>query len=254
MSGHWNPDGFRTFAPSQMPPKAQGSQWLVEKLWLNQACGIVGGEPKSGKTYLALSIAVAVASGKPALRRFKVNGPGTVLLYCAEHNLQSLRTRIEAIAYHLGTAFDDLNIQIIHAYEQLRIDDVFDRQRLYKTIDSVKPRLVILDPLTRIHQVNENLTAELSPILDYLRGWQQSHKTAVMVVHHTKKTPQARFGQSLRGTSDLHAWGDSNLYLNPVENNRITLSTEHRSAASNTVFRLALQNFEKGTVLHPSQD
>ena len=59
-------------------------RWLVDGLWSEQAVGIIGGEPKCGKSFLALDLAVAVAAGIPCLRRFAVSRPGRVLLYPAE--------------------------------------------------------------------------------------------------------------------------------------------------------------------------
>ena len=41
----------------------------------------------------------------------------------------------------------------------------------------------------------------------------------------------ARPGQALRGSSELHGWGDSNLYMRR-RGAQLTLSTEHRAAAS----------------------
>ena len=60
------------------------ARWLVELLWSAQAVGIIGGEPKCGKSLLALEIAVAVATGQPCLRRFATPSPGRVLLYNGE--------------------------------------------------------------------------------------------------------------------------------------------------------------------------
>jgi len=34
--------------------------WLVEGLWMREAVGIIGGEPKCGKSFLALDLALAV--------------------------------------------------------------------------------------------------------------------------------------------------------------------------------------------------
>jgi len=59
-------------------------RWLVEGFWSERAVGIVGGEPKCCKSFLALDLAVSVASGKPFLRRFPVHRPGCVLLFAAE--------------------------------------------------------------------------------------------------------------------------------------------------------------------------
>src|SRR5271165_517407 len=41
------------------------TQWLVQGLWSDQAVGILGGEPKCCKSFLALDLAVSVASGTP---------------------------------------------------------------------------------------------------------------------------------------------------------------------------------------------
>ncbi|WP_410336774.1 AAA family ATPase, partial [Longimonas sp.] len=37
-------------------------KWLIDELWAQQAVGILGGEPKCCKSFLALDMAVSVAS------------------------------------------------------------------------------------------------------------------------------------------------------------------------------------------------
>ena len=67
---------------------AEEQRWLVTSLWSEEAVGIIGGEPKCCKSFLALDLALdlaaAVAAGTPCLRRFAVPRPGRVLLYAAE--------------------------------------------------------------------------------------------------------------------------------------------------------------------------
>ena len=53
----------------RLAERAEEQRWLVAGLWSEQAVGIVGGEPKCCKSFLALDLAVAVASGTPCLRR-----------------------------------------------------------------------------------------------------------------------------------------------------------------------------------------
>ena len=67
----------------RLADRAEESRWLVAGLWSEQAVGIVGGEPKCCKSFLALDLAVAVASGTPCLRRFAVSRAGRVLLFAA---------------------------------------------------------------------------------------------------------------------------------------------------------------------------
>ena len=42
---------------------------------------------------------------------------------------------------------------------------------------------------------------------------QRTYHTAIALVHHASKKHRAQPGQALRGSSDLHAFGDSNAYL-----------------------------------------
>lgn len=48
-------------------PTPPTDRWLVEGLWAWPAVGFIGGTPKASKTWLALELAVAVASGRPCL-------------------------------------------------------------------------------------------------------------------------------------------------------------------------------------------
>jgi hypothetical protein len=81
----------------RLAERAEEHRWLVTGLWSEQAVGIVGGEPKCCKSFLALDLAVAVASGTPCLRRFAVSRAGRVLLFAAEDALHIVRRRLEGI-------------------------------------------------------------------------------------------------------------------------------------------------------------
>lgn len=221
---------------SVCPPERR---WLIEGLWADQAVGIIGGEPKCCKSFLALDMAVAVASGSTCLRWFPVPRPGPVLLYAAEDALHVVRQRLESISHAAGTCFHDLPIHVITA-SQVRLDSPEDRARLRATVDSVRPTLLILDPFVRLHRIDENVASEVAPLLAYLRDLQRSLSLAVALVHHARKgSASARAGQALRGSSELHAWGDSNLYLRRVQD-RILLSIEHRAAPSETGIPIGL--------------
>jgi len=214
-------------------------RWLIEGLWADQAVGIVGGEPKCCKSFLALDIAVAVASGAPCLRRFQIRRRGPVLLFAAEDALHIVRERLEGIAQAAGVSFQQLAIHVITA-PTVRIDLEADRKRLCDTVDQIRPRLLVLDPFVRLHRVDENMASEVAPLLAYLREIQRRYETAVLLVHHSRKGGHARAGQALRGSSELHAWGDSNLYLRWQQGDRLLLSIEHRAAASSPTLPLEL--------------
>jgi hypothetical protein len=207
------------------------TQWLIESLWAEQAVGILGGEPKCCKSFLALDVAVSVASGAPCLRQFPVERTGKVLLFPAEDSLAVVRHRLEGIASAAHVCFASLPVEVITA-PSLRLDTSTDRQRLANTVQNLQPILLILDPLIRLHRVDENDATQIAALLSYLRELQRQFQLAVLLVHHARKdSNSSRPGQALRGSSELHGWGDSNLYLRR-RGTQLTLSTEHRVAAS----------------------
>src|SRR5262249_40347624 len=109
-------------APVQIP-------WLIQDLWTDQAVGILGGEPKCCKSFLALDLAVAVASGARCLRRFPVRRSGPVLLFPAEDSLSIVRRRLEGIAAAAQVSLAELPLHVITA-SSLRLDLTLDCQRL----------------------------------------------------------------------------------------------------------------------------
>ena len=239
--------GFATRAPADLEDRPRQRRWLVDGLWGYQAAGIVGGEPKCGKSFLALDLAVAVAAGVPCLRRFAVARPGPVVLYAAEDAEHIVRTRLAGIARAAGVAFDTLDIAVIDV-PRLRLDHCDDRQSLLETVERIGPRLLVLDPLVRLHGVDENAVAAIAPILGFLRDLQRRFETAVVLVHHARKSGASRPGQALRGTSELHAWGDSNLYLRR-SGAQIFMTVEHRAAPGFNDVEIELTDDGEGPAL-----
>jgi hypothetical protein len=210
---------------------AEESPWLVEGLWADQGVGLIGGEPKCCKSFLALDLAVSVASGLPCLRRYAVRRRGSVLLFAAEDPLNVVRRRLDGIARAAGTQLAGLDVRVV-VEPSIRLDLERDQTRIRDAVAAIRPALVILDPLIRLHQVSENASGEIARVLAYLRAIQREFHTAVLVVHHMKKGGASlRGGQALRGSSDLHAWGDSNLYLKRKDGD-LVLHIEHRGAKS----------------------
>jgi hypothetical protein len=228
----------------RLAARAEEQRWLVTGLWSEEAVGIIGGEPKCCKSFLALDLAVAVAAGIPCLRRFGVPRAGRVLLYAAEDALHVVRQRLEGICAAAGLALADLDVQVITA-PAVRLDLQADRASLDETVAALRPRLLVLDPFVRLHRIDENASGEVAPLLAYLRELQRRHGVAVVVVHHARKgAGRLRAGQALRGSSEFHAWGDSNLYIRrhggPREGGDLTLTVEHRAAPAMPAVTLEL--------------
>jgi hypothetical protein len=222
--------------------------WLIESLWAYAAVGIIGGPPKCCKSWLGLDMALSVASGSPCLDQFPVQQPGPALIFLAEDALPAVRARIEALCSHRQIHIDSLDLYVITA-SSLRLDLIKDQQRLKATLDTFKPRLLILDPLVRLHRLDENSANDISTLLGFIREMQRSYDTAIVLVHHLSKKHYAQPGQALRGSSDLHAFGDSNAYL-ARRKDQIILTLEHRAAKSPDPIALQLVSRPDGSATH----
>jgi RecA-family ATPase len=161
---------------ADLPTNTGGlTSWLVEGLWSDQAVGIVGGEPKCCKSFLALDLAVSVASGALCLRRFPPVRTGPVLLFPAEDALGVVRQRLAGICAAASVDFATLAVEVITA-PSLRLDLPADRQRLERTVAQRRPRLLVLDPLIRLHRIDENDASQVAPLLSFLRQLQRRYQ------------------------------------------------------------------------------
>ena len=226
----------------RQPPE---SRWLIRSLWGRAAVGIVGGPPKVCKSWYGIDMAISVASATPCLRQFAVDDPGPTLIYLAEDSLPDVRFRIDAICQSRSLALEALDLQVI-TVPGLRLDLERDRERLWATLELIRPRMLLLDPLVRLHRLDENSSLEISGLLGYLRELQRGFDSAVVLVHHASKKHHAQSGQSLRGSSDLHAWTDSSAFL-AWRRDTLVLSIEHRNAPAPEPIGLELHKMSDGT-------
>ena len=241
-------DTFQFCPVKELERQPAGQEWLIDSLWGKSAVGLIGGQPKCCKSWLGLDMAISVASATPCMGKFQVKSPEPVLVFLAEDGCAAVRNRIEAICSHRGL---DINLLDLYAIieQTIRLDLIGDQQRLEATLKTLRPKLLVLDPLVRLHCGDENSASDISLLLGFLRQLQRTYDTAIVLVHHASKKHRAQPGQALRGSSDLHAFGDSNAYL-ARKDDRIVLTLEHRSAKPLDPFDVQLISNDDGTATH----
>src|SRR2546426_11339511 len=146
-------------------------------------------------------MALSVATATPCLGAYPVLEPGRALVYLAEDALPRVRERLLALSTQRGLTLESLDLHVITA-PSLRLDLAHDQIRLQKTIRALRPKLLLLDPLVRLHRLDENAVAEVTKLLVYFRDLQRELDLAIVLVHHTRKNTSAnqQAGQGLRGT------------------------------------------------------
>jgi len=241
-------DALTVVQVAEIEQRDPAQDWLIESLWGRAAVGFVAGAPKACKSWLALDMAVSVASGTACLGHFAVDDVGPALVYLAEDHISAVRQRVAGLCAHRGLDMQQLDLHVIAA-PSLRLDQQADLQRLDHALSRLRPRLLVLDPLVRLHRCDENRSAEISALLGSLRELNRRHDVAVIVVHHMSKKARSHLGQGLRGSGDLHAWTDSACYLVHRGKGALQLTVEHRAGPAPEPMRLRLLDDEEGTRL-----
>jgi RecA-family ATPase len=224
----------------EIKSQESAARWLVEALWGASSVGVIGGAPKCAKTWRGLDMALSVATGTACLGKYAVPEPGPVLVYLAEDALPVVRQRIEGMARHRGLDLAVVEMHVITA-PLLRLDRGPDRTRLLKITRRLRPRLLLLAPLVRLHGIDQNKAGEVAELLPYFRSLQRELDLSVLLVHHTRQNAEGGVaaGQGLRGSSDIRAFGDWNLYLR-LTKEHLVLFSEHRAAPASAPVYLEL--------------
>lgn len=224
--------GFSVVHVTELKPWSNGFPWLVEGIWQSGGDGIIGGPPKTLKTYFVIDMSVSVASGSACLGRFSVPNAGPVLVYLGEDAEEAIIERVRGIALAKQVSLDKIPLHFVRT-PSIRLDAGPDLKLLRQAVRQYRPRLLVLDPLIRLHRGDENSAALVSRVLGDLRILSREFEVAIAVVHHIrKKRSGTQEGQNLRGSGDLHGWGDSNVYLVRDRRGRVRFSCEHRAASA----------------------
>lgn len=211
------------------------ADWLVQDLWMDQALGFIGGEPKTMKSLFTLHLAYAIAEGKPFCSK-RVIKPGPVLLFQEEDTDHLIKRRLKTVNGGLGSP----NLWLFTpgvTKEHMKLDSDDAMEMLDEAIRQIQPVLVVLDPLANMHSLeDENKSAPMNRMLERLRYLRDLRKTSFMIVHHLRKEgmgDRSRPGQKLRGSGVLHAKAECGLYIDRT-GDVLTIEVENKMNPNRT--------------------
>jgi hypothetical protein len=149
---------------------------LVDGLWPERALGFIAAPPKKGKTWVALSIALSIATGEPLFGVYNVPEPRHVVYVALEGHRAALRARIGCLARGLDVDPDGDGLDRLHLIYRpagINLADPTWALELRDLVADVEAALVVVDVLRAAAAIKENaaedfalLRGNLAPLID----------------------------------------------------------------------------------------
>ena len=195
----------------QQPPTPPPSL-LEPGLLPAQGIGFVGGEPKVGKSLLVANLALALAAGSQRIG-FPVPSPRRVLVCQFELPLPQFVSRLLVMRRSLGPDADQNLLVDTQATGHL-LSAPQGLNHFVVAARAAAAEVIVLDPLYSAHDQDENDTRSMAALCQTLLRLRDATKAALIVVHHIRKSiTREEIGSAFRGSSALHAVGDTYMLL-----------------------------------------
>lgn len=179
---------------------------LVFDLLDRGAMSVMYGTSNVGKSFVALDVAFAIATGRTWLGADTYKGS---VLYVAAEGGRRFKRRLQAILKHQPTE-GHIPFELIDEAIDLRSDDAHMKALIAICNDIKNVELIVIDTLSRaLSGGDENSSVDMGKLVSTLDIIRQKTGAHLMVVHHSGKD-QAR---GARGHSLLRAATDTELEL-----------------------------------------
>lgn len=204
--------------------------WLIDNILYSEGFCFLYGAEGTGKSFIALSIAKAVATGTNWLDQFNVPSEQKVLVLDKENPLSMLKRR----SHGLGSISD--NIFYLKYPEKFSLadgkGDVSEFAKSLATlVEKESIKLIVIDSFVDLMVGNESSSGDTQVFFNTLR--QLFPQTAFLVLHHENKPSQGLFrndSQRLRGSSNINAQTFTMFRLEASQNSRTDLTLKQTKA------------------------
>ncbi|OZB42709.1 MAG: helicase [Thiomonas sp. 15-66-11] len=170
-------------------------RWLVRNVLPAEGLAALFGASGSGKTFLALDAAAAIAEGR---RWFTYRVNPALVVYVGLEGQAGLSQRVQAWEKHQGRpAPEGLRFVVSQPFDLLQSDDVAELAEACRGAG-----MVVVDTLNRAAPgVDENSSQDMGRIIEAAADLQRRIGGLVLLIHHAGKD----FSRGMRGHSSLHA-------------------------------------------------
>ncbi|QOJ00577.1 MAG: AAA family ATPase [Phycisphaeraceae bacterium] len=176
--------------------------------------------PKTGKSWLVLDLAIAVATGRPWLGRFPTVA-GDVLIIDNELHGETSANRIPKVAKARGLGTDEFADKVFIRNLRGGLQDIVSLGPYFRAIEPGRFRLIVLDAFYRFLPagMDENANADMASLYNHIDRYAADLACAFVLIHHSSKGNQS--GKSVTdvgaGAGSQSRATDAHLVLRPHE-------------------------------------
>ncbi len=191
-------------------------RWLIRGLLADPTYGTLGGGAKVLKTYVAMSVMLAQASGVSLFGRFPVDRAAPVLAYVGEGGRVPWTNRLERVADAMGVDLAALPLHV--SFGIAPIDSGLFVASLTRDLADLTPDLFVLDPMYAYHgaKVNPSNLHEAGALLTSLSSRVLDADASLLVVNHFNQTGSGHGLQRITQAGGAE-WSDSWILLSHRE-------------------------------------
>lgn len=198
-------------------------EWMINGLWTDKAKGFIAGHPGTGKTWIALDMMLAVATGGLCMGKYQAAYKAPCLIIEEEASRRNLQRRIHSLARARQLSPADLS-SVFHITQQFS-NVPRDTQELTDIILERGIKFVVFDSLREVHSAKENSADEMAIILRAFKEISVVGNCALLLIHHLSKSGVDSTNKSIfermRGTGSLWAWRDCILGIEGEEESTV---------------------------------
>ncbi len=231
---------------------SQGSaeiSWCVEGLLPVEGVGILAGPAGYGKSWMLLDLAIESARGGKWLGYFATS-KGSVLFIDEESSPVLLRHRLRKALAAKGLQSHTLDMHLAIG-QGLCLSAEDSVASLRQLIDNLKPSLVIIDSLIRVHRAEENSATEMARVFAVIKEIVRETSCSFFIADHQRKPSHWGIGLDLllRGSTEKAAFVDTLLSLRRKNDTLIVEHSKSRFAEPVSAFVVRIEDPQPGITI-----
>ena len=229
--------------------------WVLKDWIMAGGINLIAGMPAAGKSFLALDLAIGIASSGLAWDNRTVT-QGKVLYHFLDGSYRGMRSRVIKLCHARGI---QPPADLVFDFSPLNLKAPSEVLALRQRIKRLDASVVIFDVMAKfIPDADENSVAEISPMMNSLREIANQTGTTFILIHHLNKGGNTDLSYRVRGSSDILGSVDTAIVIshdnqNSANSTRMIIPQKVRESLPPLQLQFQIESTEESIALRFSE-